>query len=193
MKEHNIHAKEFAVGAAVGSLLGSVAAFLIAPKAGKDLREDICDAYCSASDKAHELTEKGRSMAKRFRGESEEDESFAKELLIGGLIGGVVGITAGLLLAPKSGKQLRHDITEIGEEIYDKGHDFAKNTEHQAEEWIELAKSIVENLTSHSKGKGSNWTKGLSNLINNRGASDAINWAHTGYRIWQSLHSKKRR
>ena len=41
MRHHHVHTKEFIVGAAIGSLLGSVAALLIAPKSGKKLREAI--------------------------------------------------------------------------------------------------------------------------------------------------------
>ena len=39
-------------GALLGALFGGAAALLLAPKSGKELREDLNDTYCSLSENA---------------------------------------------------------------------------------------------------------------------------------------------
>lgn len=56
---------------------------------------------------------------------SEKSCSFgAKQLIIGGIIGGAVGATAALLLAPKTGEEIRKDLQESG--VLNKSLDLAK-------------------------------------------------------------------
>jgi len=179
---HRNHTKEFVVGAAVGSLLGSVAALLSAPTTGKKLRDGICDAYCDLTDKTNDLADRSRSMAKNIGCQTcdwagkaksavncatktvkgwvseEEEEDTTKELLIGGLIGGVVGAALGLLLAPKSGENLRRDIADTYEDISERTHDFsndvakkgkafARTTSSTASKWFTLAQNLVNDLS----------------------------------------------
>lgn len=153
MGQDHLHTKEFIVGAAVGSLLGGIAALLTAPSAGKKFREDLCHTYCNLSDKAEELADRGKSIAKHlgchtcdwtnqaksaFNGaikdvkgcclsneEMEEGCHTSRDLLIGGLVGGAMGAALALLFAPKSGENLRQDIAEICGEMSEKSHEFA--------------------------------------------------------------------
>lgn len=48
--------KDWIIGAAVGSLIGSVAALLLAPKSGKELRADLAN-------QAHRIGEKAQDVA----------------------------------------------------------------------------------------------------------------------------------
>lgn len=48
-----------------------------------------------------------------------------KSLLWGALIGSVVGSVTALLLAPKSGRELRQDITEGARQVSEKGQELA--------------------------------------------------------------------
>lgn len=166
MSGNHLHAKEFVIGATVGSLLGSVAALLVAPKAGKDLRDDLCDTYCNIADKTEDLACRGKSFAKSFgsqatdwsrkakccagdakksfnkwRGVEEEETDSTRELLIGGLVGGLVGVAIGLLLAPKPGEELRHDIANAYEDITDRGHDFADSMSKKGKYFAKNARS----------------------------------------------------
>lgn len=212
---HN-HAKEFIIGAAVGSLLGSVAALLIAPKAGRKLRQDICDTYCDLSEKTQELAKRGKSIAqslgsqsnqwagkaknavegakKSVRGwmgqeEEEEDES-ARDFLIGGLAGGIIGAAIGLLLAPKAGEELRHDLIERYEDVSGKTQAFAKKTHKKANKWLDLAKQVVDDLTEEAHDKSEDFVDRAKGLINHQRIHDVMDWAALGVRFWQRM--KKR-
>lgn len=228
MGHQHMHARELIIGAAVGSLLGGLSVLLIAPKSGAKLRKDICDAYCDIAEKTHDFTDKGKSLAKgiscqtcdwaskarsivddaskKVKGwvseEEEEDES-TRDLLIGGVIGGVVGATVGLLLAPKSGEELRQDFVDTYEDISEKTHDFteevskkgksfAKTANSKVNKWLDLAKNIVDELSEEAQEKGEDWLDNIKDLVNNKKMNDVLSWAHLGYRAWKGI-SKKRR
>lgn len=54
-----------------------------------------------------------------------------KSLLWGALIGSVVGSVTALLLAPKSGRELRQDITEGARQVSEKGQELAGIVENK--------------------------------------------------------------
>jgi gas vesicle protein len=225
MGHHHLHTKEFVIGATVGSLLGSVAALLIAPKAGKKLREDICGAYNCFTDKTQDLANRGRSLAKsvgchscdwaskakcvvdgarkKIKGwTSEEEEETTRDLLIGGLVGGVVGAAVGLLLAPKSGEDLREDIADTYEDLSERtqdfaddvtkrGRSFAKKASSKANKWLVFAQDILEDLTGDAQEKGEEWIEQAKGLVKNKRANEIMDWAHLGYRLWRGIQSRR--
>jgi gas vesicle protein len=170
MGQDHLHTKEFIVGAAVGSLLGGVAALLTAPSSGKELREDICDTYDDISDKTGELANRGRSIAKEMSSQScdwtrkaqsavngaaksvkgwvckeeeVQEEHTARDLLIGGLVGVAVGAAVALLLTPKSGQSLRQDITDIYEDVSDKAHEFSEDVSRKGKAFAKSTNSTA--------------------------------------------------
>lgn len=56
--------KGFLKGAAIGAILGAAAAFLMAPKSGKEMREQIKKMVSDLSKKIHEEAEKAGSLTK---------------------------------------------------------------------------------------------------------------------------------
>ena len=62
-------------------------------------------------------------------GKSKEDFAYTKGLLFGTLLGGAVGAITALLLAPKSGAELRRDLAEKSQDVYDKASDYMANIE----------------------------------------------------------------
>lgn len=180
MAHRHMHTKEFMIGAAVGSLLGSVGALLAAPSTGKKLREDICDAYCNLTDKTQNLADRGKSLAKNMgcqtcdwanRAQSavngatktvkgwiseEEEEYTSRDLLIGGFAGAIVGAAVGLLLAPKPGEDLRQDISDTYEDISERTQEFA---DHVTKRGKAFAKTTTSNANK--------WFTLAQSVINN--------------------------
>jgi len=66
----------------------------------------------------------------------ESSNEYSKGFIIGALIGGVAGALTALLLAPKSGSELRSDIAETSNELYGKAADYFKQIEHKVEEAV---------------------------------------------------------
>ena len=52
------------------------------------------------------------------------ENHYWKGLVAGTIIGGLAGAVTALLLAPKSGKELRKDIAEKSQDLYDKAADY---------------------------------------------------------------------
>ncbi|KGX89999.1 YtxH domain-containing protein [Pontibacillus marinus] len=59
-----------------------------------------------------------------------------KGLVTGTIIGGVVGATASLLLAPKGGKELREDLSQQSKVALDKGKDLKDRTTEKSKKLL---------------------------------------------------------
>jgi gas vesicle protein len=229
MRHYHMNAKEFIVGATIGSLLGSVTALLIAPKSGRGLRKDICNAYCNVSDKTHDLANKGKSLAKNvgcqtcdwaskarsavegakksIKGwvseeEEIEEEETTRDLLIGGLAGGILGAVVGLLMAPKPGEELRQDIIDTYEDVSDRTHEFAngvtkkgkafaKTASKKANKWLDIAHELVDDLTENAQDTGEDIFDKAKDLIQNNRLHDVMDWASLGVRLWKGVKSRR--
>ena len=69
-----------------------------------------------------------------------------KDLLIGSFIGGVIGAGTALLLAPKAGRELRHDINETARESTTT---IARNVQGQSTQVIDKVKELSKRLSSN--------------------------------------------
>jgi len=66
-----------------------------------------------------------------------------KGLLKGFLVGGLLGATAGILFAPKGGKELRSGIKSKGEEVLKETKEFCSDTKAKAETMYENARNRI--------------------------------------------------
>ncbi|MEI2666639.1 YtxH domain-containing protein [Rossellomorea sp. LJF3] len=80
----------------------------------------------------------------------------SKDFMIGTLIGGIVGAAAALLMAPKSGKDLRHDINEKTVVLKEK-----------TGQWKDSAVEKSNELAAVAKEKSSALTKSVQEQSNN--------------------------
>lgn len=65
------------------------------------------------------------------------------KFVLGTLLGAALGAVAGILYAPKSGKETRKDLGDKAKEIARKGKDFA---ERESKELKEKAEKVVEDI-----------------------------------------------
>lgn len=82
----------------------------------------------------------------------ENNSSNTKSFFLGALIGGAVGAITALLLAPKSGRELRRDIADSSAEVYDKASEYVSSTIHEgkqkAQNIIDAAKRQADSILS---------------------------------------------
>ena len=167
MEKHNHNA--LLTGAIIGGALGIVAAYKLADS----LQEE---------------------PQRTFFSRASETQSSSVNPLIAAGITTLVGLGAGLLLAPKSGKELREDISDIVDNIQDKTHeftsdlgeqgsDFIHSFTEQASDLVEKAKHMANHVSDTVSQKGHKVKKeALTDTLEN-----AINMANIGFRIWNSL------
>ncbi|KGR91133.1 hypothetical protein CD30_07655 [Ureibacillus massiliensis 4400831 = CIP 108448 = CCUG 49529] len=64
-----------------------------------------------------------------------------KDFVIGALVGGIIGAATGLLLAPKTGKELRSDVATQAISIRDKGVEFSTTAK---EKTVQISNQLKE-------------------------------------------------
>jgi gas vesicle protein len=81
---NNVDGKDFIMGAVVGGLLGAMAALLLAPKSGRELRQDISNQYETISEKTQQIAstvgEKTATIAKTATTQTSEWVDKAKDV-----------------------------------------------------------------------------------------------------------------
>ncbi|RSL32919.1 YtxH domain-containing protein [Salibacterium salarium] len=119
-----MNTKDFVIGTLIGSIVGACSALLLAPKAGKELREDLSDGAQTAKVKTNEFTneayEKGSEWANRAKDKSSElaknvsDQSYQ----IYDRVKGVAGSTNEEKTADELADELSEDL-ESDEETFE--------------------------------------------------------------------------
>ncbi|SPU02337.1 putative general stress protein [Bacillus subtilis] len=80
----------------------------------------------------------------------------SKDFLIGTLIGGIIGATTALFLAPKSGKELRDDLGSQAVALRDKTDKMTADAKEKGTQYVSIAKD--KNFQHHTACSGSVWT-----------------------------------
>lgn len=174
----------FLKGAVVGGVLGGIAALLLSPKSGQELRQDIMDGYSTVSDKTNDLKCKSQNLFC-----SRKDAGFLDKkstIVVGSLLGGVIGAIAALLLAPESGKTLREKFGDHFDEIRDKAEEFIEGIDSKGhevldhvEDWKDTLAFIVQKLSKKGKKQA------------NSAMDEIMDWASLGLRVFDQIQKRR--
>lgn len=85
-----------------------------------------------------------------------------KDFLLGAIVGSVLGAVTALLLAPKSGKELRADLSEQAHVVSGKTQELAGTVSAKTQEiskqvsehtgvWVQKAKEVIDTVTDEVK------------------------------------------
>lgn len=118
--------KKLFSGAALGSILGTMAA-LFYPR-----RRDIADYIRDHSDDINHLTNKAREYGNSLFNRGSRQREINNNYLKSGILGAFIGASAALLLAPKTGKALRGQLTKAYSDISEKSEDFVHHFKNNA-------------------------------------------------------------
>lgn len=87
---------------------------------------------------------------------SNEQGNFAKGFIIGAIAGGLAGAVAALLLAPKTGAELRKEIADTSIDLYGKASDYFKEVENEVSRTMNEGKAkasvIIDNARNKAEG-----------------------------------------
>jgi len=140
MKEESTHKKRSIVmPVLVGSAVGAGIALLLAPKTGKAIRKDLKRLAANTRDQVAEVIDEGRDLYEEGRevvagavkaGKETYEEGTEmierlmhkkeRSLMVPILVSGMIGAGIALLVAPKSGKEVRGDLKRIAADTRDK-------------------------------------------------------------------------
>lgn len=70
----------------------------------------------------------------------------SKNFLLGAVVGGIVGAVTALLLAPKSGKEMRSDLNEQAHVLKERSLELKDTAVERGSEWISVAKEKSSNI-----------------------------------------------
>lgn len=97
------------------------------------------------------------------------NNSYWKGFLAGTLIGGLSGAITALLLAPKSGKELRRDIAEKSYELYDKAQDyfaiFEENMGNVVSNTVNEGRERAQNIIETAKTQADSLLKNAEKMM----------------------------
>ncbi len=85
----------------------------------------------------------------------EETSNFSKGLLIGMLTGGAVGAAIALLYAPKSGRELRSDISEMTNVYVDKAGDVLNSATERAQQIVNEGRRKADHIIDDARNRAS--------------------------------------
>lgn len=71
---------------------------------------------------------------------SEKQNKSSKSFIVGAIVGGIVGAVTALLLAPKSGKEMREDLNAQATELKKRSLQLKDTAVEKGSEWISVAK-----------------------------------------------------
>lgn len=93
------------------------------------------------------------------------ENNLSKGLLIGFLAGGTIGAITALLLAPKSGKELRADIKQKSEEYFDEAEKYLAEAKDKARDLINEGKKKSERIIQDAKFKSDDILKDAEKIF----------------------------
>jgi gas vesicle protein len=94
------------------------------------------------------------------------ESSFSKGLATGIIIGGAVGAAIALLFAPKSGRELRQDLTERSGDLYEKAGAFAEEQSRKMSEYVNEGKVRADEIVRSARQKAGSLLSEAEHLMN---------------------------
>jgi gas vesicle protein len=95
-----------------------------------------------------------KNKGKKGEFDMTEQEKQQSHFFMGLLIGGALGALAGILFAPKSGKELRSDIKEKGSKVLKDAKETYVDASTKVKEIIEEAKHQAKEMKKEAEGTG---------------------------------------
>ncbi|WP_240376990.1 YkuS family protein [Bacillus piscicola] len=118
----------------------------------------------SVSDIAEEVKVRLQRTGEMRDPESESEGMSGKPLMSGMAVGAVVGVTAGILLAPKSGKELRQNVNEKATQTKEQTTNLATKVREQSS----VAKENVAKIRNRAKTNARNELTGIPEGVQER-------------------------
>jgi len=91
--------------------------------------------------------------------------SYSKGFLLGAIVGGAVGAITALLLAPKSGKELREDLSRKSSDLIDKAQDIIGEKQTQILTGVNEGKIQADKIVQNAKEQAGSLMNSADRMI----------------------------
>lgn len=176
------------LGVLAGTIVGALAAAAGTSQRGKKFREDLYDSYQDASKKfsnaTHDFAERTHGLSDRFLHRNHRSSNH-KNLTIGAIAGGILGISAIIYLASDSAKGIRHKMLHSFENITDKTHsieDIADRFGEKITPWVKKAGRFIDSLNENEHSHSRNYASSNGTTLDK-----ILDWAVIAAHTFQSL------
>ncbi|WP_078597153.1 YtxH domain-containing protein [Evansella clarkii] len=156
---NSMDTKDFLIGAIIGGVIGATSAMLLAPKSGRELRENINEKALTAKGKTVEFkntaVEKSNEYTQLAKDKSSELSRAAKEQFsrVKGDYKSVADKAANM------GSELTEDIKNIMETEKDAGRELAEKVVAEIEDTSQKLRSDIEQYSNQAGSQGTEDTK----------------------------------
>lgn len=96
---------------------------------------------------------------------SQTESNYTRGFVVGALVGGVAGAITALLLAPKSGAELRKDIADTSTEFYGKASDYLHTVEGQVGDTMTEGKKKARVIIDNARHKAERILADAENVL----------------------------
>ena len=85
--------------------------------------------------------------------------AISKRFALGAVVGVAAGVIAGMLTAPKSGRETRADIRKKAVDLKNDAEDAARSVKRQADEYIHRTEDALDESASSDRPKKGFWDR----------------------------------
>ena len=85
--------------------------------------------------------------------------AISKRFALGAVVGVAAGVIAGMLTAPKSGRETRADIRKKAVDLKNDAEDAARSVKRQADEYIHRTEDALDERASSDRPKKGFWDR----------------------------------
>jgi len=96
---------------------------------------------------------------------SNDSGNFARGFIIGAIAGGLAGAVAALLLAPKTGAELRKDLADTSVDLYGKASDYFKVVEGEVARTMNEGKLKASSIIDNARSKAEDLLNDAENVL----------------------------
>lgn len=191
MAKHNSNYNVL-LGILAGGVVGALTAAAVTSRRGRELREELYGAYHDAGKKlshaTHNFTDRAHGFTDKFLNRNNHNAKY-RNLTIGAVASGILGLSALLYLSSDAGKGVRRKMQHTFQNITDHSlEDIAHFTIDRVGEkispWIQKAEKFIDAIHENDSGYSRRSSNGTT-------LDKVLDWAVVAAQTIQSLKNKR--
>jgi gas vesicle protein len=148
-------------GILTGTIIVAAAALFLNSKRGRQLKDELGEFCQDAKEKIHDFSDQIIEKSDHlFHNSKQNDSQNRINWIIGGVAGGIIGISAAVLYTTDSGSRMREHVAhvidylpnraqELREDVEEKACELIESFEDKIANWVKIAQNVIEMATNN--------------------------------------------